>query len=733
MAGAPGDPFGWVGATADGKYAIEESVGEGGFGVVYRANHLGFGEKVAFKCLRMPDDFAGEDRDRFFESFLHEGKLQHRLSRMTAGIVQALDVGATTSPNGQWTPYLVLEWLEGKTLERDMDERHRLGMRGRPLHEAMTLLDPVARALDLAHEQGVAHRDVKPANLFLAEIGGRQTIKVLDFGIAKVISESASITHAFEVTGRTLQAFTAHYGAPEQFARRFGATGPWTDVFALGLVLIELVTGKRALEGEDAAELFVSAADMHHRPSFRARGAEVPEAVENALAVALSVDPRARYRTMGEFWEALCQAAEWAPRAAMASVHAAVLPDDEPLAPPSETASADQVLTSVPREALPTVADPRVADPPKPPEASTQLSSSTQLPIVEAPARAAPAGPPGRSLMLKLGLGSVAAGVLIGVVVFAVARGQRTTVVASASAPARSVAPEPSVSAVAPPPAPSASGASAPSATPSAEPAEPAPLARSIPAGNVPGTSIWVEEFRAQSLPGDAGRTVLEAQTRCADAGLALCTEQQWARACAEHPETSREPSWTLTAQSHGFVVRGGGACTLRAVAAGSSSATDRRGLCCERSVAIETNNPNNNFVVATSRQLEKIEAALNSRRSSVFLGLVSDGASIDGEPRTLAEIGKMLDESYQQHPDQWTIIDTCSVSMKAVVRAPSKPKKGKRKPRPPESSSWSAECEVLRHRGGEIGVTTTSYVIAGSGRLQSIDDIRTSRAWSKP
>lgn len=114
-------------------------------------------------------------------------------------------------------------------------------------------------------------------------------------------------------------------------------------------------------------------------------------------------------------------------------------------------------------------------------------------------------------------------------------------------------------------------------------------------------------------------------------------------------------------------------------------------------------------------------------------MGLVSDGAAIDGEPRTLAEIGKLLDESYQQHPDQWTIIDTCSVSMKATARPARKPTRTKRKPRPPESSSWSAECEVLRHRGGEISVVTTSYVIAGSGRLQSIDDIRVSRGWSKP
>lgn len=722
MAGVQSDPFGWVGATADGKYVVEECVGEGGFGVVYRANHLGFGEKVAFKCLRVPDDFKGEDKDRFFESFLAEGKLQHRLSRMTAGIVQALDVGAATSPTGQWTPYLVLEWLEGRTLEKDMDDRHRQGLRGRPLHEALTLLDPVARALDLAHEQGVAHRDVKPANLFLAEIGGRQTIKVLDFGIAKVITETASVSRAFEVTGRTLQAFTAHYGAPEQFARRFGATGPWTDVFALALVLIELVSGKRALEGEDAAELFVSSADLEHRPTLRARGVEVSEPVEEVIKVALSVDPKARFRTMGEFWDALCEAASWAPRAPMSS-HAAVLPADTFL---QGSADVDALVITASGRDTPTTVEPLLPKA-RPLEGSTQLSSSTQVPIEATPALAA-SEPAGRGrLVATVAIGSITLGAVIGGAAY-LASAKRAPAPAGPSAALPVSATESAAPTAAPSaPAPPASASAGPHAP------KPSPLAKSVPAGSVPGSNVWVEEFRVQSLPDDDGRSVLEAQTKCADAGLSLCTEQQWSRVCAENPSVAREPSWTLTAQSHGFVVRGGGSCSIRAVAAGSSAAPDRRGLCCERSVAIETNNPNKNFVVATSRALEKIEAALNSRRTSVFIGLVSDGASIDGEPRTLAEIGKMLDKSYQDSPDQWTIIDTCSVNMKAVVRSPLKPNKSKRKARPPESSSWSAECEVLRHRGGEVSVVTTSYVVAGSGRLQSIDDIRVSRAWSKP
>src|ERR1700759_5690383 len=206
------DPFGWVGATLAGKYQIDAVVGRGGFGVVYRAHHLGFNEKVAIKFLRMPETLVGRARDEIEANFLAEGRLLHQLSKATAGIVQALDVGAGVSPNKTWAPFIVLEWL-----------------------------DSAARALAPAHEQGIAHRDIKPANLFIAEVGGRKTLKVLDFGIAKVVTESESFTKAFEETGASLQAFTARYGSPEQFSRRYGSTGPWSDVFSLALVLVEAV------------------------------------------------------------------------------------------------------------------------------------------------------------------------------------------------------------------------------------------------------------------------------------------------------------------------------------------------------------------------------------------------------------------------------------------------------------------------------------------------------------
>ncbi|CAN95665.1 Protein kinase [Sorangium cellulosum So ce56] len=302
---APSDPFGWVGATIGGKYRLDAVVGEGGFGVVYRGQHLGFDEPVAVKCLKLLGSLAPAERASFQRMLLDEGRLLHRLSRASAGIVQALDTGAAVSPSGEWTPYLVLEWLHGVPLDREIAERRARGEAARPLAEAVALLAPAAYALDVAHAQGVAHRDVKPANLFLAEIGGRRTLKVLDFGIAKVLGELSSMTQAMAETGSALRAFTVHYGAPEQFHHRFGATGPWTDVFALALVLIEVASGNRALLGSDVTQLYIAATDPAFRPSLGGAGVSAPDAVEAVVRRALAIDPRERYRTAGELWGAL--------------------------------------------------------------------------------------------------------------------------------------------------------------------------------------------------------------------------------------------------------------------------------------------------------------------------------------------------------------------------------------------------------------------------------------------
>jgi eukaryotic-like serine/threonine-protein kinase len=296
------DPFGLIGTTIQDKYRIVSAVGTGGFGVVYRGVHTGFGEPIAIKCLKLPAELDPEQRAKLLTRLQDEGRVLHRLSRLSSGIVQALDVGAVTTAHGQWVPYLVLEWLEGQTLAEWVKERRGRGENRMTLAEAVELLEPAARALGVAHEQKVAHRDVKPDNLVLTDVSGKRTLKILDFGIAKVLAQSSEFTAAAAATQKAATAFTPSYGAPEQFNKKRGATGPWTDVFGLALILVELVSGERALDGDDATQLYIAAADPAARPTLRYRGVSTSDAVETVMQRALAVDPHDRYPDAGSFW-----------------------------------------------------------------------------------------------------------------------------------------------------------------------------------------------------------------------------------------------------------------------------------------------------------------------------------------------------------------------------------------------------------------------------------------------
>ena len=303
------DPFRLCGTMIEGKYLVESVIGDGGFGVVYRGVHQGFGENIAIKCLKLPARLDPPQRDAFLEQLRDEGRLLHRLSKSTPGIVQALDVGAFTTPAGLWVPYLILEWLDGVTLAEHLAERAERGAPPYTVTEAVRLLEPAARALAVAHRQKIAHRDVKPPNLFVCRSGAEQTLKVLDFGIAKVLGDHPTFTEALAHTAKLPAAFTPRYGAPEQFNKQRGATGPWTDVFALALIFVELVTGQKALDGDDPTQLYVVAADPTIRPTPRSRGIAIPNAVERVLGKALAVEPKNRYPDAGEFWDALVAAA----------------------------------------------------------------------------------------------------------------------------------------------------------------------------------------------------------------------------------------------------------------------------------------------------------------------------------------------------------------------------------------------------------------------------------------
>ncbi|HKQ70613.1 MAG TPA: bifunctional serine/threonine-protein kinase/formylglycine-generating enzyme family protein [Polyangiaceae bacterium] len=309
------DSLGIVGTTVGDKYVIEAVVGEGSFSLVYRAMHLVWRTPVAIKCFRGFHDVPSETRDRLLLEFVQEGALLSELSGKSATIVQARDAGTLVAARGEALPYIVLEWLEGRTLESVLEEQRAVfGERGWPIERVIEVVAPIATALGMVHRRGIAHRDIKPNNIW---IGGafdseEMFVKLLDFGIAKVVGTLKG--REFRKTKGTVTSFTPAYGAPEQFSRNLGATGPWTDVYALALVFVELLAGRSPIEGDDFIQLGMAAVDPAHRPTPRALGVPVQDALERVLRKALSVRPDDRFATASDFWDALENARERARR-----------------------------------------------------------------------------------------------------------------------------------------------------------------------------------------------------------------------------------------------------------------------------------------------------------------------------------------------------------------------------------------------------------------------------------
>ncbi|HEY3498876.1 MAG TPA: serine/threonine-protein kinase, partial [Polyangiaceae bacterium] len=307
------DLFGIVGTVIASAYHVEHVVAEGGFGVVYRARHGGFRAPVALKCLKVPQHLAPEQQRRFVEQFRAEGELMFRLSASIANVVRPLHVDVMNTRTGAFVPFMVLEWLEGDTLDALLRARVAAGKRPLPSTEALELLEPVARALARAHDfrgpsgkESIAHCDLKPENVFVARAGGERIVKILDFGIANVRSAA---THAARGVGAQPALFTPAYGAPEQWnPQSFGETGPWTDVWGLGLTLSETLVGRPVIAG-DHVSMMRQALDPTRRPTPAAHGVVIGDELEAVLTRALACEPRERYPDAGALWRALQQAA----------------------------------------------------------------------------------------------------------------------------------------------------------------------------------------------------------------------------------------------------------------------------------------------------------------------------------------------------------------------------------------------------------------------------------------
>jgi serine/threonine protein kinase len=308
----PDDVFGLVDQVIDGQFRALEVAGAGGFGVVYRGQHLTLREPIAIKCLKLKlQNATPAVVASFTQRFFDESRIMYRLSQGNLNIVRAITTGVTKAPaTGETVPYMVLEWLEGDSLAKELKARRANKAPPPSLEEILAMFEPAALGIAYAHEQGVVHRDVKPGNLFLQNTREGRRMKVLDFGMAKVLSPESmgGLESAETLAGITV--VSPQYVTPEQVDKSLGTVGPWTDVYAFALILVEALTNRRARDAETLVDLLRQIAKRDGAPTPRRRGADVSEAVDAVFERALAGDPKARQPNMGTFWRELVAAAK---------------------------------------------------------------------------------------------------------------------------------------------------------------------------------------------------------------------------------------------------------------------------------------------------------------------------------------------------------------------------------------------------------------------------------------
>ncbi|HEY3377612.1 MAG TPA: Stk1 family PASTA domain-containing Ser/Thr kinase [Armatimonadota bacterium] len=258
------------------RYALESKVGEGGMAVTYRARDLLLNRTVAVKMMR--EQFTTDPQ--FVERFRREAQAAARLSH--ENIASVYDTGRA---NGAY--YIVMEFVEGTDLKQRLRRDGAL-----PVLTALEFGRQIAGALDAAHRGGLVHRDVKPHNILINQDG---KVKVTDFGIAKLASEG-------EDTGVIIG--SVHYVSPEQ--ARGEVTTPSSDLYSMGAVLFEMLTGRTVFEADNA--MAVAHKQIYDRPPLpRTLRPEIPPAVESMVLRCLEKDPRARYQSAAELQAVLTQ------------------------------------------------------------------------------------------------------------------------------------------------------------------------------------------------------------------------------------------------------------------------------------------------------------------------------------------------------------------------------------------------------------------------------------------
>jgi serine/threonine protein kinase len=272
-----------------GRYRVVQQIGRGGMGAVFLVEHVHTGDRAALKVLQ---GAASQDPESI-ERFKREARAPARIQ--SENVVRVVD--ADTAPELAGAPFLVMELLNGNDLQKIVAQKGPL-----PPQEVARVLGQVARALDKAHSMGIVHRDLKPENLFLHEReDGSSVVKILDFGISKLDEQmpGAGQSAQYQLTRTGAVMGTPLYMSTEQALGRRELIGPQTDVWALGLIAIFLLTGEPYWRGRTVPDILGSVLSYAMYPPSQ-RWVQLPPTLDNWLLRSCARMPDQRFRSAGE-------------------------------------------------------------------------------------------------------------------------------------------------------------------------------------------------------------------------------------------------------------------------------------------------------------------------------------------------------------------------------------------------------------------------------------------------